>query len=102
MDPFEEDDDPWPDEPDEFDPDSLGPEVDIPEAPDPSEVDISGELFRTFWLIVVMANVGLLATSLGVMLVAFRGEFRQGGLVFLIGVIALLFGYRRYRNYQNG
>lgn len=102
MDPFEEDDDPWPDEPDEFDLDSLGPQVDIPEAPDFSEVDVPPELRQTFWLIVVMANVGLLATSLGVMLIAFDGQFRRGALAFAIGMLALVFGYRRYRNYQNG
>lgn len=101
MDPFEEDDDAWPAEPDEFDPDSLGPQVDIPEAPDPSQGDVPAELFRAFWATVVMVNIGLFGTSLGLMFIAFRGQYRLGGGTFAIGVLALLFAYRHYRNYQN-
>lgn len=100
--PFEEDDEAWPDEPNEFDPDSLGPSVDTPSTDVPElDDDVDEELFRTFWATVVMANVGLFAASLGLMFAVFRGQHRLGGLVFAIGVLALLFGYRHYRTYRS-
>lgn len=100
MSPFDEDDDPSPGEPEEFDPHSLGPQIDIPTAPDLSDADVSGEVSQTFWATVIMVKIGLLATSLGLMLIGFRGQYRLGGTVFAIGVLALLFAYRHYRNYR--
>lgn len=100
--PFEEDDEAWPDEPSEFDPDSLGPSVDTPSTGAPElDDDVDEELFRTFWATVVMANVGLFAASLGLMFAVFREQYRLGGLVFGIGALALLFGYRHYRTYRS-
>lgn len=69
--------------------------------PDPAENDVSSELRRAFWLIVVMANVGLLALSVGVMFVVFRGQLRFGGSLAAMGVLALVVGYRRYRHQRN-
>ncbi|RRJ31712.1 hypothetical protein EIK79_06385 [Halocatena pleomorpha] len=89
-------------EPEEFDPDAVGPQIDIPEAPGPSDTNAPPELQRTFWLLVLMANVGLFALSLGVLFVVFRGRLQFGGSLTVIGVAALLIGYLRYRNHRNG
>jgi hypothetical protein len=100
--PFDEneDDDSLLGEP-EFDPDSLGPRVDIPEAPEIGEGGDSDEVAQIFWIVVIMVDVGLFATSIGVMIVVFRDQLRLGGGVFSIGVLALLFAYRHYWRYQN-
>jgi hypothetical protein len=98
---LEESGDAWPDEPDEFDPHSLGPEV--PSAPDPTsdDVDVPPELARAFWAAVLFANVGLLGVSLGPMLILFEGRVDAGLVSFLVGVLGLVFAYRRYRGYMN-
>jgi hypothetical protein len=98
---LEESGDAWPDEPDEFDPNSLGPE--IPSAPDPTsdDVDVPPELAKAFWAAVIFANVGLLGVSLGPMLIFFEGRVDAGLASFLIGVLGLVFAYRRYHGYMN-
>ncbi|WP_254543704.1 DUF7322 domain-containing protein [Halomarina pelagica] len=102
MNPFEEDEeDAWPDEPEEFDPESIGPRVEYAAPEDLADADVSDELFRAFWATVLMANVGLFAVSLGLMFVVFRAQYRLGGVVFGVGALALLFGYRYYRSYQD-
>lgn len=88
-------------EPNVFDPNSVEPKIDVPQAPDPTDNDVSPALRRAFWLIVLMANVGLLALSIGVMFVVFQGQFRLGGSLVLLGVIALFVGYHRYRQHRN-
>ncbi|WP_254537695.1 DUF7322 domain-containing protein [Halomarina litorea] len=101
MSPFEEDDsdDYWPDEPKEFDPDSIGPKVDIPEAPS-FDGDADDDVVQSFWAAVLLANFGLFAASLGLMLVVFQGRYELGGFVFALGALGLLFTYRRYRAFQ--
>ena len=98
---LEEPGDAWPDEPDEFDPNSLGPEV--PSAPDPAsdDIDVSPELAKAFWAAVLFANVGLLGVSLGPMLIFFDGRIDAGLASFAIGVLGLVFAYRRYHGYMN-
>jgi hypothetical protein len=99
--PFDEDDDTlWSDD-DEFEPDRPGPEIDIPETPDLSDIDASNDVAQTFWIVVIMVDIGLLAISLGIMFIVFRSELRLGGGLFAIGAFALLSGYRHYRNYKN-
>lgn len=107
----DESDDSWPDESDEYVPENV--RIEIPGASGSSEVDTSNdsdlssgfdtsdEVVRTFWAVVFMIKIGVLATSLGLLFVVFRGQLRFGGSVFVVGVLALLVGYRRYRNYQN-
>ena len=112
------DGDPWPAEPDEpenpgqkyldrFDPESESPEPD-PEsdlAPDiqvPDDADVPEGLFRAFWSLVATINLGLFAASLGLMLVVFRGQLREGGAVFLLGAAALAYAGYRYREVRNG
>lgn len=104
------DGDQWPDEPDEptnpgekylnrFDPeadDEPEPEVDLaPSVPD--ETDAPEGLFRAFWSLVATINLGLFAASLGLMLMGFRGDVRNGGAVFLLGVAALAYAGYKYR-----
>ncbi|WP_276257537.1 DUF7322 domain-containing protein [Haloglomus litoreum] len=107
------DGDPWPDEPDE--PTNPGekylhrydgegaesdPESDL--APDiPDESNVPEGLFRAFWGLVATINLGLFAASLGLMLVVFRGQVREGGAVFLLGVAALAYAGWKYREVQS-
>ena len=100
---LEDDDDPWPDEPEEFDPDSLAPSTTIPEAPEAPE--FSGEnagddVVQAFWATVIMANVALFGISLGAMIVYFLGDLRTGGAAIVVGLLAALFGYRYYAGFQ--
>lgn len=88
-------------EPDEADAlEDLGhepPSVDIPQPPDPSEVDVPEELARSFWKLVAIFNVALFALALGPMLAVFRGEYVTGGGVFLFGAAWFGYGYLLYR-----
>ncbi|MFB6082676.1 MAG: hypothetical protein ABEJ94_00335 [Halorientalis sp.] len=105
-----EDEERWPDEPDdpgspesvEPDPESdltpSPPEVDVPEPPDPSENDAPKGLLRSFWKLVAVFNVALFALALGPMLVVFRGQWVDGGIVFVVGVGFFVYGYVRYQH----
>ena len=75
---------------------SLGP--DIPNAPDPSTADVDPVVEGTFWTLVVVFNVGLMAASVGVMLVIFLGEYALGGQITLAGALILGYGVYRYRS----
>lgn len=54
-------------------------------------------LQRAFWTTVAAFNVALFATSLGAMLVVFRGRWTGGGVLLAAGVVVGLIGLRRYR-----
>lgn len=106
MNPLEEDEESWPDEPDEFDPDSLGPD---PPDTSPAETmsaeameDIPDGLFRAFWASVLFLNVALAATALGVLLIYFRGDYGTGGPALLVGVVAALSTGRYYWRFKTG
>lgn len=89
-------------EPDEPDPEAKhGPDVPSVSIPDTSDVDVPPELARTFWSVVISANVGLFAASLGLMFIYFRGQWRLGGGLFVLGIGTLVYGYFKYRRYQN-
>jgi len=90
--------DPWPEEPDDPYPDPGDPDSFSFEVPDGSGV--SSELYRAFWGLVAVFNVGLFATALGLLLVAFRGAYALGGVVLAIGLVSLVYGVRRYRRYR--
>lgn len=104
MDASEEDDDPWPDEPEEFDPDSLGPDPPDPTPEVGSDVeaslgataDVDDDLFRAFWGAVVFLNVALAALALGAMLVYFRGDYSTGTSALAVGLVATVFTVRYY------
>ncbi|MFB6105395.1 MAG: hypothetical protein ABEJ70_00335 [Halobacteriaceae archaeon] len=80
-----------------------GPDVDVPSV-DPPSVDVPDgadaprELQVAFWSLVLQFNLALLGLSLGAMLVGFRGEYLWGGVALLVGLFALLRGYRGYRH----
>lgn len=104
MDPFGDEDDPWPDEPEEFDPDSLGPEAPDVE-PDLEESfraldDVDDDLFRTFWGAAVFLNVAVAALAIGAMLVYFRGDWTRGGPALVIGAVAAGFTLRFYLGFR--
>lgn len=64
--------------------------------------DVPPDLRRTFWRLVAVFNVALLAAGVGVMLIGFEGQLRDGGALVAIGVGAFLYGYRGYRRQQKG
>ena len=102
MSPLEEDSEHWPDEPEEFDPDSLGP--DPPSVDPPTDFssleDVDDEVFENFVGAAVMLNVSLLALSLGVMLIYFRGDWDYGAPSLLIGAVAAVFVARFYWRFK--
>lgn len=87
----------------------LGPEipsVDVPQVAEDNEnadmdSDVPQDLFVTFWGLVVTLNLALFATSLGLMLVYFRGQLRLGGGLFALGVLAFAYAYYKYRRYRD-
>ncbi len=84
-------------EPDESEAESIGP--DIPEAPDPtdSDVEIDGDLLVSFWRLVVIFNIALLATSLGLMFAFLEGDLMLGGQLTLAGLAVFAYGAFLYR-----
>lgn len=91
--PHEPDDDHEP-EPPEFDTEIPDVEPDVDGFLGPS--DVPTELLTAFWSLVVLFNVGLLATSLGAMLVWFRGDLTYGGGLLAVGLLALAHGSYKY------
>ena len=108
LDPFGQNEERWPDEPEEFDPDSLGPDVVDPSARvDPTAngdaadgdligADVDDELFRSFWGAVIFLNVAVAGLAIGAMLVYFRGDWGVGGAGLVVGAVAAIFAVRYY------
>lgn len=106
MNPLEEDEEAWPDEPDEFDPDSLGPD-----APDSTPTireslgateSVPDGLFRAFWASVLFLNIALAALSLGALFIYFRGDYGTGVPALLVGTVAALAAIRYYWGVKTG
>lgn len=92
-------DEPGPNEPDEDElTRDLGP--DIPSTQSYADRDAPPELKRAFWTTVLLFNVALLAVSLGLMLVGFQQRFLFGGGLVLVGLVAFVRGWLRYRTVQ--
>lgn len=94
--------DSWPEEPNDPFPEYTDPERVEGADPGVAEtasdiVDVPEEVSRRFWSLVVVLNLGLLASALGLMLVAFRGQLLVGGLSFGLGVGTLGYGVVKYR-----
>jgi len=94
--------DSWPEEPDDPFPEYTDPSR--AEGPDPGTAETAAditevpqEVSRRFWSLVVVFNLGLLATALGLLLVGFRGELLAGGASLGLGVGALVYGVVKYR-----
>ncbi|WP_331236364.1 DUF7322 domain-containing protein [Natronorarus salvus] len=57
---------------------------------------MSKSLLRAFWTLVLIAHIGVFGVSVGPMLVYFRGDWRLGGALALLGVFALAHGLLYY------
>ncbi|GAA0660366.1 hypothetical protein ACFQDG_15720 [Natronoarchaeum mannanilyticum] len=104
------------DEPADEEPDEVAPEEEldfdvvdsestlppeIPQAPEPPPAsEASEELQKMFWSVVVLLNLAILAASLGVMYIIFRGRLQLGGGLILVGLLGGLHAYRIYRRYE--
>lgn len=100
-------------DPERFEP-SLGPdvpEVDIPgqgDADDAGETtdlemfpdDVEPEVSRTFWRLVVVFDVALLALAVGPMFIYFRGNWELGSRLLILGGVTLAYGVYRYRRFR--
>jgi hypothetical protein len=107
VNPLEEDEESWSNEPDEFDPDSLGP--DPPDATlstdatsGGSAADVPDGLVRAFWASVLFLNVALGALSIGAMLIYFRSDYATGVPALVIGLAAAIAAARYYRDGTSG
>lgn len=103
MNPLEDDDEHWPDEPEEFDPDSLGPDPpSVDTSTDFSSLDdVDDGVFENFVGAAVMLNLALFALSLGAMLVYFRNDWEFGGASLLIGIVAAIGVARFYWQFKS-
>jgi hypothetical protein len=96
--------DPWNDDADETPAErraaNLGPDPPRAPAPNTDPGDVDPEIQSLFWRSVLMANVALFCLSLAPMLVYFRGQWRIGGGVATLGVIAGFRVYQLYRTFE--
>ncbi|NHN47397.1 hypothetical protein G9464_07285 [Halostella sp. JP-L12] len=75
------------------------PSTDVPSVEMPSD-DVPGDLKAAFWTLVIIANGVVLAFSLGLMFIGFRGNWELGGrLLIAAGLLAFL-GWRVHRRYE--
>jgi hypothetical protein len=99
-----DDEDPWDDDaekaPAERRASELGPDPPRAPTPDTDPSDVDPEVRGLFWRSVLMANVAVFCFSFGPMLVAFRGEWRVGAGLAVVGVVAGLRVYHLYRTFR--
>ncbi|RLM59549.1 hypothetical protein DVK02_02060 [Halobellus sp. Atlit-31R] len=76
------------------------PSVDAPGDEDAAGIDIDSDLAKLFWLAVIYTNVALGGVSIGLLLVAFRGQWTWGGGAVAVGLFACYRTYDIYRTYQ--
>jgi hypothetical protein len=67
-------------------------------APDPPATEPSAELRKEFWILVVVFNVALLGTALGLLLATLNGQPMLGVSLVFLGAGAFYFGLQRYRH----
>lgn len=72
-----------------------------PDPPDPSNAEVPADLRKQFWLLVVVFNVALIATSLGVMLATLDGKPIIGFSLAFLGAGAFYYGLQRYRRVKD-
>lgn len=65
-------------------------------------IEIDSRTNRYFWSAVVLANVAIGASSLGLMLIGFRSQWTIGGVLVLFGLLAGIRTYRTYRGFRDG
>lgn len=78
--------------------------VDVPKAPTPGDTDVPGKLALTFWGLVLVFNVAVLAVSLGLLFYFIAGRAELGGsLLFVGGILGLYGGFRYWTSpYRDG
>lgn len=91
-----------PDPPEEPGAGDLGPPIPEPPEIDLSDRDVPQDLLKRFWKLVGIFNVALLATSLGVLFIAFESRFSVGGSLLAVGLVAFVFGWLGYRRARKG
>lgn len=64
------------------------------------EDGVDREVFGYFWGTVLIANVAVLALSLGPMLLFFRGQWSLGGRLVALGLVLLGWVYYRVATYE--
>ena len=62
--------------------------------------DVDPELLNTFAASVLLANLGVLVISVGILLFVFRGQLQLGTGLVVVGVLALLRVGQYYRSYK--
>lgn len=60
----------------------------------------SRDLVRAFWFLVLVFNVSLLATTIGILLIVFRNQSLFGGILIALGLAFGIVGYQRYIHYR--
>ncbi|RQG93300.1 hypothetical protein EA462_01805 [Natrarchaeobius halalkaliphilus] len=62
---------------------------------------IDSETLLAFMFAVLFAHIGLFATSLGLMLIGFRGRWVVGSAVVVVGALGLVLTVAVYRRYRS-
>lgn len=81
---------------------SMASEADASTEAERTTVEVDSRTSRYFWSAVVLANVAVGAGSLGLMLIAFRGQWFLGGGLVLVGLLAGIRTHRIYREFKDG
>ncbi len=72
-----------------------------PDPPGPPDAEIPSELRKQFWILVIVFNIALIATSLGVMLATLDGKPIIGSSLAFLGAGAFYYGLQRYRRVKD-
>lgn len=65
----------------------------------PSNAEVSSDVRKSFWAMVVLVKIALISLSLGAMLAYFRGQVAIGGGLVLVGALAAIRLVHRIRTY---
>lgn len=80
--------------------DSDRPSTSVPSVDAPTDDDVPGDLRATFWILVVIANGVVLAFSLGLMFIGFRGNWALGARLFAAAALLTVLGWRVHWRYE--
>ncbi|WP_435097096.1 DUF7322 domain-containing protein [Halarchaeum sp. P4] len=67
---------------------------------DDDSVEIDSDVQRKFWYLVVVFNLAVLAASLGLLFLYFRGQLLLGGGLAAVGFAGLAYGFYTYWRVQ--
>lgn len=70
-------------------------------APDPPATEPPAELRKQFWILVVVFNVALIATSLGLLFAGLDDRAVLGASLVFLGLGTFYFGIQRYRRVKD-